>query len=55
MKQIQHLKKLFERHEEISDREAKDEGIKHLRQQVYFLRQKGYRIINTDKKTYKML
>lgn len=50
MSQKAGLLQLFTKRNTVAVEEAKDNGVKHPRQQVYFLRKDGYDIINTDKK-----
>ena len=43
-------------HKQVIDRQtANESGIQNFRQQVYFLRKDGYRIINCGKQTYKLV
>lgn len=55
MSQKQTLMNLLKEHRKISKQKAESEGVKNLRQQVYFLRKDGYNIINCGKQEYKLI
>lgn len=55
MSQKATLLRLFKDRKELTKDEIQTEGVKHPRQQVYFLRKDGYNIINTGKQKYQLL
>lgn len=55
MSQKAKLLELFRSRLSVSEKQAKQAGINNFRQQVYFLRQDEYKIINTNTRTYRLL
>lgn len=55
MSQKEKLLHLFKKKQSVSYTDAKQRGVKNLRQQVYFLGQGGHQIINVDKQEYRLL